>query len=229
MLYNIIKEVIYITTLYLIRHSVRMPLTQIESYNTNQNELLLNEKIVLSSEGEKRAKILCSKEELQNMDAVYTSNCVRTLQTAKYMLESQNLKVNIDDRLDERRKGITNSEQILDWFEKQYYDENYKTIGGESQKDVKNRMTEVINEILNKHKDKRIAVFSHGYAITFYLLKYCKLIEIHDKKLKYEYNGKILFNKSINAPEVFKLSFNDKELVNIELIEFEDLPYMHGV
>lgn len=229
MLYNIYKKVIIITTLYLIRHSVRMPTSIIESYNTTQSELLLNEKIILNTIGEQRAKILCSKEELQNIDVVYTSNCVRTLQTAKYMLESQNLKVNIDDRLDERRKGISNSDQVPNWFEKQYYDENYKTIGGESQKDVKNRMNEVINEILNRHKDKRIAIFSHGYAITFYLLKFCKLLDIHDKKLKYEYNGKILFDRSINAPEVFKLTFDNLELKNIELIEFDDLTYMHGV
>ena len=65
--------------------------------------------------------------------------------------------------------------------------------------------------------------------ITFYLLKYCKLLEIHDKKLKYEYNGQILFDKTMNAPEVFKLTFDNKELKNIELIEFDDIPFNHGI
>ena len=37
--------------------------------------------------GEKRAEILSNEKELQNIDVVYTSNCVRTLQTAKYLLE----------------------------------------------------------------------------------------------------------------------------------------------
>lgn len=32
------------TTLYLIRHSVRMPLNKIEKYNTTQDKLILNEK-----------------------------------------------------------------------------------------------------------------------------------------------------------------------------------------
>ena len=35
------------------------------------------------------------QEELQNIDVIYASNAVRTLQTAKYMMESQNLKVNM--------------------------------------------------------------------------------------------------------------------------------------
>lgn len=217
------------TTLYLIRHSVRMKQNKIEKYNTNQDKLILNEKIILSSEGEKRAKLLSEKEELKNIDVVYASNCVRTLQTAKYLLEKQNLSVTIDDRLDERRVGIPNGEIYPDWFERQYKDENYKTVGGESQKDVRNRMDEAITEILKQHENKRIAIFTHGYAITFYLLKYCKLIDVTDEKLKYEFNNKILFDKKINAPEVFKLTFDKEKLKSIELIEFEDIPYNNGV
>ena len=218
------------TTIYLIRHSVRMSMDRIESYNTNQDELILSEKIILNVEGEERAKLLCSKEELQNIDIVYASNCVRTLQTAKYLLESQKLNVFIDDRLDERRTGVHNDDVVKDWWSLQYKDENYSTVGGESQKDVRDRVSEVIDEILNKYKDKRIAVFSHGYAITFYLLKYCRLIDVtEDKRLTFSFNDRIFFDKRINAPEVFKLTFDDKELVDIELIQFDDIEYNRGV
>ena len=220
---------IIITTLYLIRHSVRMPKSNIESYNTSQNDLLLNEKIVLSTIGEERAKILCSQEELKNIDVVYCSNCVRTLQTAKYLLEQQKLKVNIDDRFDERRVGKRNDNIYPDWFSRQYLDPTYKTEGGESQIDVQNRMSEAIDEIIEKNKNKRIAIFSHGYAITFYLLKFCKLKEINNEKLTLEFNNKIIFDKEINAPELFKLTINDNKIENIELIEFNDLPFMRGV
>ena len=227
MCYN--KNGDFMTILYLIRHSVRLPLTNIENYNTKQDKLILNEKIVLSPLGEERAKLLGEKEELQNIDVVYTSNCVRTLETAKYLMISQNLKANIDDRLDERRVGKLNSNIYPDWFERQYFDESFKTEGGESQKEVRDRVDEVINEILLKYKNKRIAVFSHGYAITFYLLKYCKLVSIIDGNLKYEFNDKIIFNKKINSPEVFKLSFEDNKLMDIKIIEFDDIPYNHGV
>lgn len=217
------------TIIYLIRHSVRLPLDNIESYNTNQNKTILNEKIILSPLGEERAKLLSEKDDLQNIDVVYASNCVRTLATAKYLMEKQNLKANIDDRLDERRTGKPNSDLYPDWFSRQYFDESFKTEGGESQKEVRKRFEEVINEILLKHQNKRVAIFSHGYAITFYLLKYCKLISIIDGKLKYEFNGKIILDKKINAPEVFKLSFDDNVINNIELIEFDDIPHNLGV
>ena len=217
------------TTLYLIRHSVRMKRDDIETYNTTQPRIIKEEKIILSSEGEKRAEILSKEQELQNIDVLYTSNCVRTLATAKYMMESQNLKAHIDERLDERRVGIINDKEVPDWFIRQYKDIDYKTIGGESMREVRNRFSEVIDEILNKNQNKRIAVFTHGYAITSYLLKYCKLIHISEERLEVEYNGKTLYNKRLNAPEVFKLTFDNQELKNIELIEFDDLPYNHGV
>lgn len=217
------------TTIYLIRHSVRLPLDLIENNNSNQNKTILNEKIILSVEGEKRAEKLANEDELKNIDVVYASNSVRSLQTAKYLMANQNLKVTIDDRLDERRTGKPNDNEIKDWWTKQYLDEDYKTVGGESQKDVRIRYSEAFNEIIKRHKDKRIAVFSHGYAITFFLLKYCKLLEVKDKKLTLEYNGKIIFDKRINAPEVFKITVNNEKVTNIELIEFDDLPYNHGV
>ena len=157
------------TTVYLIRHSVRFNKQYIEEYNTSQNKYLKDEKVVLSVEGEKRAEILSNEEELQNLDVIYASNCVRTLQTAKYIIEKQNLKVNIDERLDERRVGKTNDAEIKDWYTRQYLDKNYKTEGGESQVDVRNRVTEAFKEIINKNKGKRIAIFSHRICYNIFL------------------------------------------------------------
>lgn len=218
------------TEIYLIRHSVRFMNADIESYLTAQSNLIKNEKVILSVEGEKRAEILSREEELQNIDKVYASNLVRTQQTAKYLCYNQNLKINIDDRLDERRVGIPNDNEVTDWFTRQYLDENYKTVGGESQVDVRNRMYDAICDILKSNKDKRVAVFTHGYAITFLLLKWCKLINItYLEHLTLSYEDKIIFDKRINAPEVFKLTFDDLELKNIELIQFNDLEYMDAI
>ena len=219
------------TTIYLIRHSVRFNDKNIEQYISSQNRLLRNEKIVLSVQGEKRAQILSDEEELQNLDAVYVSNCVRTLQTAKYILEKQKLKVTIDDRFDERRVGVPNDNVVKNWFVVQYLDENYKTIGGESQKEVRARFWEALSEALNEYKGKRIAVFSHGYAITFLIMKWCKFeyIESTDN-LRFTFKGKEIYNQKMNSPEVFKLQFdNNNELANICVLKFDDLPFVEGI
>ena len=219
------------TTVYLIRHSIRFNNDYIEKYNTDQNKTIKNEKIVLSVDGEKRAETLSNEKELQNIDVVYASNCVRTLQTAKYLIEKQNLKVNIDERLDERRVGKPNDDVVKNWFQCQYLDENYKTEGGESQKEVRKRFTEAFNEIIDENRGKRIAIFSHGYAITFFLMTWCKIEQPEGtRKLKITYNENIVMDKEINAPEVFKLLFDENDkIITIENIEFEDIEYRDGL
>ena len=215
------------TVVYLIRHSVRMKGEMIDTYNTSQSNLLKNEKIILSVSGEKRAEILSREEELQNIDVLYTSNCVRTLQTAKYMMESQNLKANIDSRFDERRVGSDFSLNVSDWVVLQYTDSNFRPLGGESQEEVRNRMYEALEEVVSANRGKRIAIFSHGLAITFLLLKWCHLDNIClDRKLVFSFKGKEVFNKRINSPDVFKLVFDEENnVLSIENIGFSDLDY----
>ena len=219
------------TTVYLIRHSVRLNNNYIEKYNTSQDKLILSEKVCLSSIGEKRAEILSNEKELQNLDYIYTSNCVRTVQTAKYIIEKQKLKFIIDERFDEKRTGKPNDMIVKNWWLRQYLDEDYKTEGGESQRDVRERFEEAVLEVLKNHKGKRIAVFSHGYAITFFIMKWCKFEYLEkEDNLKFTFKGKEIFNKKVNAPEVFKLTFNDEnEMVDIQNLEFDDLPYKDGM
>ena len=219
------------TIVYLIRHSIRFNKDYIEKYNTSQNTTIRNEKVVLSVEGEKRAEILSNEEELQNLDVIYVSNCVRTLQTAKYIIEKQNLKVNIDERFDERRTGKEANLPRKEWLLNQYLDENFKTEGGESQKEVRERFSEAFREVIINNKGKRIAIFSHGYAITFFIMKWCNFEYIEDKDdMKFTFKDKVIFNKKINAPEVFKLEFDENnELIDIQNIEFDDLPYKDGM
>lgn len=218
------------TIIYLIRHSVRLKNNLIIENNSKQSSIVLSEKSILSPEGEKRAEILSNEAELQNIDVIYVSNCVRTLQTAKYLMQKQNLSATIDDRLDERRFGKPISLSKKDFINKQYFDENFKTEGGESQKEVRLRMSQALYEIVNNNQGKRIAIFSHGYAITFLLMNWCKLISVDENYVKkITYKNKILINKQLNAPEVFRLEFNDaKDVVDIKNIVFDDLPFMEG-
>ena len=209
------------TVIYLIRHSLKLSSKMISKFNTNQDKTILSEKIVLSVEGEKRAEALSKLEELNNLDKVYASNCVRTLETAKYILESQNLDVIIDDRFDEKRVGISNEKEHPDWFLLQYYDQDFKTVNGESQRDVRNRFESAFNEVLKNNKGKRVAIFSHGYAITYFLLKWAKLEELtDDRKYKYSFNNKVFFDGELDAPMIFKLVFDENDkLKSIEVIK----------
>lgn len=209
------------TIIYLIRHSEKLDTKYIDKYYENEFYQTTREKRILSVEGEKKAKILSQKEEFNNLDVIYSSNYVRTIQTAKYFAERFNIKINIDNNLNERKYG--NPSKSVDIGIKQYYDENIKNNEGESRKEVTERMYRAFNNIISKNKGKKIAIFSHGAAITFLLMKWCELISISNQKQKcLKFNGKIIVNKTFETPEVFKIIIGENDNIkNIENLEFK--------
>ena len=89
------------TIIYLIRHSEQLKTKG--SYFSDENEQIKNEKIILSIEGERKAKEFSEKEELKEIDVLYSSNYVRAIATAKYIAYKNNIDINIDERLGERK------------------------------------------------------------------------------------------------------------------------------
>ena len=206
------------TTIYLIRHS--KPIKVNNAFNVD-NLQIQNEKNSLSIEGEQIAKEKLTNSEFDNIDIIYSSNYVRTIQTAKYLSERNNLEINVVSDLGERKFGISSWDDLPEGFErKQFIDENYKIGDGESQKEVKDRMLNALLKILNDNKDKRIAIVSHGTAISYLLRTWCD-VDVVDDKLKYSYKGKVLLHNYFNYCETFKLEFDNNNLINIENISFD--------
>lgn len=205
------------TTIYLIRHS--KPLKVNNTFNAD-NLQIQNEKSSLSIDGEQIAKQKLNNSEFKNIDILYSSNYVRTIQTAKYIADNNNLDINVVSDLGERKFGIDSWDQLPENFErKQFLDENYKIGNGESQKEVADRMYSAIMEILNENKNKRIAIVSHATAISYLLKKWCD-IQIVDDKLRYTFNNNILLDGYFDYCETFKLEFDDiNNLINIENIK----------
>ena len=79
-----------------------------------------------------------SKKEFDDIDILFSSNYVRTTQTAKYLANKNNLEINVISDLDERKFGLDSWNELPDKFErKQFLDENYKLNNGENQKEVR--------------------------------------------------------------------------------------------
>lgn len=76
------------TTIYLIRHSKTL---KVNNTLNNDNLQIQNEKYCLSIEGEQIAKEKFNNEEFESIDVLYSSNYVRTIQTAKYLARKNNL------------------------------------------------------------------------------------------------------------------------------------------
>ena len=210
------------TIVYLIRHSRKIDEKTINSDKDTENYQVYREKRILSIEGEERAKILSIQKEFDDVDAIYSSNYVRAIQTAKYLSERKNLIINIDNRFNERKIGILTD---MNFYLKQYSDENFKNPEGESRKEATQRMYEGLIDAINNNKGKKIAIFTHGASMTYLLMKWCKLESINEDKIKVlSFNNNIINNKCFDATETFKLIFDENNnIIDIKNIEFEDL------
>ena len=205
------------TIIYLIRHAETVDEKGIR--NTDETAQEINEKEILSYEGEEESKKLSENDELKDIDIIWCSSYTRAKQTAKYIASQNNLQYNLDKRLCERKLGniedlakFMNDKTSRDPSREQLAFPQFKTRDGESANDTNKRMNEFISEILKGYKGKRIAVVSHGGAIKFYLLSYCKV----NKNLNLEYKGKEL---TITSPCLLKLIFRNNELVDLEQIK----------
>ena len=211
--------VIKMKTVYYIRHAE--PLKDNKLVNVSESSQIQNEKLVLSLAGEKQAEKLSKIEMLQHVDEVWSSNYVRAICTAKYIAKANQTIININENLGERKLGDLNILKQL-WKDKdinfttaQLLDENLKNRDGESQKEARIRMKEITMEIVENTKCSNIAIVSHGAAIKFLLMNWCKL----DENLNIIYKNKIIVNKNIDYTDAFKLQFENNELINIEKIK----------
>ena len=205
------------TTVYICRHSD--PFKEHRGKELNSlDKLTINMMSPLSVLGEKKAERL--SEYLKNIDVVWSSNYSRAMSTAKYIAYKNDLKVNVDERLGERIHGNLDNIDIKEFYNNQMLYEDYKLDNGESRIEVTKRMLDSLYEILEENNNKNIFICSHSTSIIFLLMKWCT-IDYDNKVLNY--NNKFLFDfMNWNAPELFKLTFNNKELINIEHIKGEE-------
>ncbi len=210
------------TIVYISRHS--QPFRKLlGEYKVNEIEQIRNEKNPLSVDGEKYAEEMSNYSELLDVDVLYSSHYVRAMATAKYIAEKNNILLNVDERLGERKFGVNDmSELPQTFFEDQFRDWDYKLPNGESANDVSKRMNEVLSEILENNKDKKIAIVSHGTAISTMLHKWCDIKLNEEKKLiEIYFNDKLVFDGNWGCPELFKLEFDgDNNLISIKNIKF---------
>lgn len=203
------------TIVYLIRHSEQLKIKGIK--NIEEDEQINNEKIILSVEGENRARELSERKELNNIDVIWSSNYVRAISTAKYIAYRNNLEINIDSNFNEKKLGNLETLKELgkdkkySYTEEQLLDEKLKNIDGENRIEVNNRMNNSLNKILKENEGKNIVIISHGAAIKFLLMNWCKL----NNELKLTYKKSII---DLKSPSLIKLEFNGMNLDDLSLI-----------
>ena len=191
-----------------------MVLKDINNDYNNESLQLQNEKMPLSIEGEELASNISKESELQNIDVVISSNYVRAMSTAKYISNANNVNLIVNSAFGERKFGINSWDELpIDFGLRQNNDENYKVGDGESQKEVRERVYKALIDVIDKYKDKRIVIVSHGSAILWLLKQWCN-VNLIEKYITFK--DKVILEDNVFNCTTFKLEFDDKKLVNIE-------------
>ena len=141
------------TIVYLIRHAETVDENGIR--NTSEDSQLINEKEILSVEGEEQAKRLSENEELQNLDVIWSSSYTRAKATAKYIANVNDLPFNLDNNLSERKLGnlkelgeFMKDKNTRDPSQEQLLDRTFRTSDGESAEQTRERMNKFFDKIL---------------------------------------------------------------------------------
>ena len=166
------------TIIYLVRHAETIDENGIR--NTNEDSQMINEKEILSVYGEEQSKKLSENSELNNIDVIWSSSYTRAKATAKYIANNNNLPINLDSNLSERKLGnlkelgeFMKDKSTSDPSQEQLLDRKFKTSDGESAEDTRQRMTKFFDRILKEYEGKRIAVITHR---RFYKILFTKLV-----------------------------------------------------
>ena len=164
------------TIIYLIRHAETIDENGIR--NTNEDSQMINEKEILSVYGEEQSKKLSENTELNNIDVIWSSSYTRAKATAKYIANNNNLPINLDSILSERKLGnlkelgeFMKDKSTRDPSKEQLLDRKFKTSDGESAEDTRERMNEFFDRILEEYEGKKVAIISHRRFNKIFLIK----------------------------------------------------------
>lgn len=119
----------------------------------------------LIEKGKKKIEKLVKKLKKEKIDVIYSSDSLRTKQTAEMVAKEFGIKINFDARLRDTNVGIYQGREKKEF--RRNFPKNLKRFEkripeGESWSDVRKRVLNFVKEIDGKYEGKNILVVSHG-------------------------------------------------------------------
>ncbi|MDD2731966.1 MAG: histidine phosphatase family protein [Candidatus Pacebacteria bacterium] len=124
----------------------------------------------LTEKGKKQAELSAKELKKENIDLIFSSDVLRTKQTAEIVSYELEIKPTYDKRLREYNVGVFNARPIDEYqgflknpkerFEK-------KPQKGETYKDIIERVMDFLTDTDRKYTNKKILIISHQIPLTF--------------------------------------------------------------
>lgn len=141
----------------------------------------------------------------KNITVVLSSPYKRAVDTVAHFADSKGLNIEIVDDFRERNVDSVWIEDFVAFSKAQWADFDYKLSDGESLNDVQSRNISALAKVLEKYKDRNIAIGSHGTALS-------TIINYYNNSFGYEDFGKI---RTV-MPWVVEMTFQNENCVLIK-------------
>lgn len=154
------------TELILIRHG--------ETDWNNEGRYQGQSDVPLNATGQKQAEDLAQMLRHETLDAIFSSDLARAQQTAQILSDMNGASLFLDSRLREIDQGEWEG-MLFDDIRRRYIKAFEKRLrdplqvappGGETVGQVRERVLEAINEIINRYPHGLVAVVSHGLSLA---------------------------------------------------------------
>jgi broad specificity phosphatase PhoE len=159
-----------VTKLYLVRHG--------QSAGNAEGRFGGHSPTPLSELGHQQAKLAAQILAKEKIDAIYTSDLLRAVQTAEPLAKMLDLPIVKTSAFRERHVGVLEGltfDESKEAFPKDYYalvNRNIQHVitKGESYRHLLRRATGELHDILRTHEGERVVIYSHTGAICFLTL-----------------------------------------------------------
>lgn len=145
---------------------------------------------------------------------VASSPYTRSVETVSEFAELIGLPVNIYEDLRERNAGGWHGDNFFEFIERQWADHEFHIADGECLREVQERNVAVIKQLIAEHEGEKIAVATHGTALSAILNHY------------YPQFGFECFKKIVDfMPFVIRHDFDGENCVNAQVELVIHRPY----
>lgn len=173
----------------------------------------------LSDLGQEQARLTANALAKENINAIYSSDLLRAVQTAEPLAKKVNLEIITSPALRERNVGVLEG-LTFDESKEAHPDDYYALVNrnihhviteGESYRNLLNRISAELRDILRRHRGERIAIFTHTGALCFMTLHLLGAIHRNTKQTPWIITSNCGINRfEIRGPRnVRVLALND--------------------
>ena len=144
----------------------------------------------------------------KNIDIVLSSPYIRAVDTVKHFADKYNMDIDQVEDFRERKIDSCWIEDFVSFSKSQWSDFEYKLSDGECLYEVQSRNVSALQNVLKTNRGKKIAIGSHGTALSM-------IINYYDNS--FGYDDFVSIKKLM--PWVVKFTFEDDGCTGIEKID----------